>query len=158
MLCWEPSAISCSTNKAVLIFILVFLPLMQGCRQLLFLLVSLLVKGNSLLESTITQFANRLFPKGCGLQGLPSPAHQGSMQRALPGGWCLQTYEQDRHLVPSSALAQPGKPWPSSTQRCAQPMGTWVGAPERDGGVCSTLQLWEEGQMSAGQSSPSWGH
>lgn len=68
----EPSAISCSTDQAALIFILFFLPLMHGCWWLLFLLVSLLVKDNSLLESTIIQLANRLFHKSCGLQGVPS--------------------------------------------------------------------------------------
>lgn len=72
VLCWEPSAISCSTNQALLIFILFFLPLIQGRCWLLFLLVSLLVKDNSWLESTITQLANRLFRKGCCLQSLPS--------------------------------------------------------------------------------------
>lgn len=72
MPCWEPSAISCSENQAVLILILFFLPLMQGCWWLLFLLVSLLVKDNSLLESTVSQLANRLCHKGCGLRGLPS--------------------------------------------------------------------------------------
>lgn len=38
----------------------------------LFLLVSLLMKDNSLLESTIPQLSNWLFRKGCGLQGLPA--------------------------------------------------------------------------------------
>lgn len=80
------------------------------------------------------------------------------MHQAIPGGCCPQTYEQGRHLVPASALAQPGKPWLSSMQRCAQSMGTGAGVPGRAGGVCSTLQLWEEGRMSPGQSSPSWGH
>lgn len=72
VLCWEPSAISRSVNQEVLILVIFFLPLMQGCWWLLFLLVSLLVTDNSLLESTITQLANRLFHKGRGLQGLPS--------------------------------------------------------------------------------------
>ena len=55
----------------MLIFILFFLSLMQGCWWLLFFLVSQLVKGNSLLKSRTTWLTNRLFCKGCGLQGLP---------------------------------------------------------------------------------------
>lgn len=64
----EPADISCPMNQAVLIFYLFFLPFMQGCWWLFFLLV----KGNSFLQSTDTHLAKRLFCKGCGLQALLS--------------------------------------------------------------------------------------
>lgn len=82
VLCQEPAAFSCPTNQAVLILYLFFLPFMQGCWWLLFLLASPLVKDDSFLESTVTHLAKRLFCKGCGLQALLSLPIK---DMALPG-------------------------------------------------------------------------